>query len=258
MSLKLTIGYSVLRERIQNITPPLERPDWETVIVVQNPGEKSWQLADFPKLKAHGDVSAEELQSTGVAKSRTRAIWLARSEYLVFADDDIVFNESGLEEAIKYLDENPRLSLLLAQAQDPSGRLRKQYPKSAAKLSVWNSARAATYEMIIRVDAIRQFGVVFDENFGAGSENYLGDEYIFIADLLRAGGKAEFVPITVATHPEDSSGSGWGTSRDRVARAAVFTRVFGALAPLVRLGFGLRRMRELGGPANLVRFVLAR
>ena len=79
MSLKLTIGYSVLRERIQNIAPPAERPDWETVIVVQNPGEKSWQLADFPKLTGRGDLSSEELQSTGVAKSRTRAIWLAKS-----------------------------------------------------------------------------------------------------------------------------------------------------------------------------------
>ncbi len=258
MSTKLTIGYSVLYERIQNITPPAERPDWETVIVVQNPGDKNFQLADFPNLQGRGNLSFEELRSTGVAKSRTRAIWLASGEYLVFADDDIVFSESGLEEAIKYLDENPRLSLLLTQAQDPSGRLRKQYPKSRTKLSVWNSARAATYEMIIRVDAVRQFGVVFDEQFGAGSENYLGDEYIFIADLLRAGGKAEFVPITIATHPEVSSGSGWGTDRDRVARARVFTRVFGPLAPLVRVAFGLRRMRELGGPTNLLRFVLAR
>ena len=258
MSTKLTIGYSVLMERITNIRPPAERAYWETVIVVQNPGGSSWQLADFPNLNSRRDVNTEELPSTGVAKSRTRAIWLASGEYLVFADDDIVFSDSGLEEAIKYLDENPRLSLLLTQAQDPSGRLRKQYPSSRAKLSVWNSARAATYEMIIRVDAVRQFGVVFDEQFGAGSENYLGDEYIFIADLLRAGGKAEFVPITIATHPAASSGSGWGTDRDRVARARVFTRVFGPLAPLVRVAFGIRRMRELGGPTNLLLFVLAR
>ncbi|MGA1024512.1 MAG: glycosyltransferase family 2 protein [Aquiluna sp.] len=258
MSTKLTIGYSVLRERIQNITPPVERPDWETVIVVQNPGEKSWQLADFPKLKGREDLSAEELQSIGVAKSRTRAIWLAKGEYLVFADDDIVFNEDALEAAISYLDSNPKLSLLLTQASDPSGNLRKQYPKSETKLGLLNSARAATYEMIIRVDAVRQFGVVFDENFGAGSENYLGDEYIFIADLLRAGGKGEFVPITIATHPEVSSGSGWGTDRDRIARARVFNRVFGWLAPLVRLAFGLRRLGELGGTKNLLRFVLAR
>ena len=258
MSPKLTIGYSVLRERIQNITPPVERPDWETVIVVQNPGEKSWQLADFPKLKGREDLSAEELQSIGVAKSRTRAIWLAKGEYLVFADDDIVFNEDALEAAISYLDSNPKLSLLLTQASDPSGNLRKQYPKSETKLGLLNSARAATYEMIIRVDAVRQFGVVFDENFGAGSENYLGDEYIFIADLLRAGGKGEFVPITIATHPEVSSGSGWGTDRDRIARARVFTRVFGWRGPIVRLAFGVRRLRELGGLRNLLRFVLTR
>jgi hypothetical protein len=258
MSSKLTIGYSVLVDRVQNIQPPEVRADWETVIVVQNPQETSWSLDDFQQLGSRSDLQVEELQSVGVAKSRTRAIWLAGSEYLVFADDDIVFNETGLEDAIHYLDSHPKLSLLLAQAQDPSGRLRKRYPKAVKKLGLFNSARAATYEMIIRVDAVRQFGVVFDESFGAGSENYLGDEYIFITDLLRAGGKAEFVPITIATHPEISSGSGWGTDRDRIARAKVFTRVFGALAPLVRVAFGLRRMRELGGFANLIRFVLAR
>lgn len=258
MGTKLTLGYSVLFERIKNITPPSERPDWETVVVVQNQGKTPWKPADFPKLRGRGDVSFEELESVGVAKSRTRAIWLAEGEYLVFADDDIVFSESGLEQAINYLDENPKLSLVLAQAQDPSGNLRKRYPIGARKLNLFNSARAATYEMIIRVDAIRQFGVVFDEQFGAGSKNYLGDEYIFIADLLRAGGRAEFVPITIATHPEDSSGSGWGTDRDRIARAKVFTRVFGKFAGPVRFAFGLRRLKELGGFAKLLRFVLAR
>jgi len=258
MSSKLTIGYSVLMERLQDINALPEHADWETVVVVQNPKKFSWKLGDFAALKNRSDLSVEELESTGVAKSRSRAIWLAKGEYLVFADDDIVFNEDVLEAAIGYLDSNPKLSLLLTQASDPSGNLRKQYPKRQTKLGLLNSARAATYEMIIRVDAVRQFGVVFDENFGAGSENYLGDEYIFIADLLRAGGKGEFVPITIATHPEVSSGSGWGTDRDRIARARVFTRVFGWLAPIVRLAFGLRRLGELGGAKSLLRFVLAR
>jgi len=258
MSTKLTIGYSVLMERLQNINAIPERPDWETVVVIQNPKKLSWKLGDFAALKNRSDLSVEELESTGVAKSRTRAIWLAKGEYLVFADDDIVFNEDGLSAAISYLDSNPKLSLLLAQAGDPSGNLRKQYPKRQTKLGLRNSARAATYEMIIRVDAVRRFGVVFDENFGAGSENYLGDEYIFIADLLRAGGKGDFVPITIATHPEVSSGSGWGTDRDRIARARVLTRVFGWIAPFVRLAFGVRRLQELGGLRNLLRFVLAR
>ena len=246
---RLTIGYSVLAERVRNITPPTMESA-ELLVVVQNPGKTDYSrnlLATF-----------EELASSGVAKSRNRAIELAGGDYLVFADDDIVFDTNGLDQICQYLDEHPEVAIALAQAQDQTGKLRKNYPKAVEKLSLLNSARAATYEMVVRVERIRELGVSFDTDFGAGVENYLGDEYIFIADLLRAGGKGVFLPITIATHPEDSSGSGWGTERDRKARAKVFTRVFGVFAPAVRLAFGLRRLRELGGVGNLVRFVLGR
>jgi len=246
---RLTIGYSVLAERLRNITPPTMESA-ELLVVVQNPGKTDYSknlLATF-----------EELASSGVAKSRNRAIELAGGDYLVFADDDIVFDTNGLDQICQYLDEHPEVAIALAQAQDQTGKLRKNYPKAVEKLSLLNSARAATYEMVVRVERIRELGVNFDTDFGAGVENYLGDEYIFIADLLRAGGKGVFLPITIATHPEDSSGSGWGTERDRKARAKVFTRVFGVFAPAVRLAFGFRRLRELGGAGNLVRFVLGR
>jgi hypothetical protein len=112
--------------------------------------------------------------------------------------------------------------------------------------------------MIIRVADIRRLGVRFDEDFGAGAKNYLGDEYIFVVDLVRAGGKAVFAPITLAQHPTESSGSRWGSAQDRRARAIIFTRIFGVLAPFVRLPFGLRRRRELGSFTNLLLFVLGR
>ncbi len=246
---RLTIGYSVLAERVKNITPPTFESA-ELMVVVQNPNQVSYSqelLATF-----------EELGSVGVAKSRNRAIELAGGDYLVFADDDIIFDTKGLEEICNYLDEDPEVAIALAQAQDQSGGLRKRYPKVIEKLSLLNSARAATYEMVVRVERIKELGIRFDTDFGAGVENYLGDEYIFIADLLRAGGRGVFLPITIATHPKDSSGSGWGTERDRKARAKVFTRVFGSLAPAIRLAFGIRRLGELGGLGNLVRFVLGR
>ncbi len=244
---KLTIGYSVLAERAKNIIPP-KNIAWELLVITQG-GESALSIPDAKQIR---------LNSIGVAKSRNAAIENATGEYLVFADDDIVFDEGGLQEAIEYLDNHPRLSLLLTQAADPSGKLRKRYPPKEQDLTLLNSARAATYEMIVRVSEVKKLGIRFDEKFGAGVENYLGDEYIFIADLIRAGGKARFVPITTAIHPEISSGAGWGTDRDRVARAKVFTRVFGALAPFVRLAFGLRRLRELGGVWKLILFVLGR
>ena len=244
---KLTIGYSVLADRAKNITPP-NSDQWELLIITQG-GQAD---LNFPNAKV---IS---LASTGVAKSRNTALAEAAGEYLVFADDDIVFSEEGLQKAVQFLDENPDVSLVLCRATDTSGKLRKNYPTRVEKLGLFNSAKAATYEMIVRVADVKRLGVRFDEQFGAGVENYLGDEYIFIADLIRAGGKATFIPITIASHPEDSSGSGWGTQRDRVARAKIFGRVFGGLAPLIRLAFGARRIAELGGLGNLIRFVLGR
>jgi glycosyltransferase involved in cell wall biosynthesis len=244
---KLTVGYSVLADRAKNITPP-QNADWELLIITQG-GEAAKR---FPQAKQLS------LETTGVAKSRNAAIENASGEYLVFADDDIVFSEQGLQEAITYLDQNQDVSLVLCRASDTGGKLRKNYPQEIEVLGLFNSAKAATYEMIVRVADVKRLGVRFDERFGAGVENYLGDEYIFIVDLIRAGGRARFLPVTIASHPEVSSGSGWGTHRDRVARAKVFSRVFGPLAPAARLAFGLRRLRELGGLGNLVRFVFGR
>ncbi|SCX06467.1 glycosyltransferase family 2 protein [Candidatus Aquiluna sp. UB-MaderosW2red] len=258
MSPKLTLGYSTLAMRVGNIIFPLEREDWDCLVLIQNPTAIAWRGEGLASLIMREDVSLEELSTMGVAKSRNRAIWQAKGEYLVFSDDDIEFNVQGLETAIEYLDNHPELSLLLGQAKDPTGTLRKRYPKKPEKLTRMNSAKAATYEMIIRVEAIRQLGVFFDEEFGAGSKNYLGDEYIFIVDLLKAGGQGSFVPITIATHPKESSGSRWGTPEDRKARANVFSRVFGPLAPLIRLGFGVRRLRELGSINNLWIFVVGK
>lgn len=258
MSPKLTLGYSTLAERVATLVEPPTNPDWETVLVVQNPNQINWQGPRFQDLKERNNFRFEELTSKGVAKSRNRAIDLAAGEYLIFSDDDITFSEHGLQEAIAYLDSHPEISLLLGQATDESGALRKHYPSQISKLGSLNSARAATYEMIVRVSEIRRLGVRFDENFGAGAKNYLGDEYIFVVDLVKAGGKAVFAPITLAQHPTESSGSRWGSANDRRARAIIFTRVFGALAPFIRLPFGIRRRRELGSIKNLLLFVLGR
>lgn len=257
---RLTLGYSTMAHRVGDIVAPPVKDNWGVLLVIQNPEAIAWRGARLAELilKLSTNLDVEELKSVGVAKSRNRNIYLAKSEYLVFGDDDVRFDVSGLEQALKYLDENPEYSLLLGMAVDSQGRDRKRYPKTIRKLNRFNSARAATYEMIIRVDAVRQFGLIFDEQFGAGAKNYLGDEYIFIVDLLSSGGKAVFVPIVIASHPTDSSGSRWGSDNDRIARAAIFTRVFGKFAPIVRLGFGLRRIKELGGITKLLKFVLAR
>ena len=241
----LTIGYSTLAARVKNIRFP-KSADWEYQVHVQQAKTKPVK------------PGVVYLDSSGVAKSRNSAIQHASGTYLLFGDDDVVFHEQALTEALRYLDHHPKVSLLLASAVDETGNLRKNYPTRLTKLNKFNCARAATYEMIVRVEDVKKYGVLFDEDFGAGAKNHLGDEYIFIADLVSKGAKCVFAPIPIAMHPANSSGARWGSKEDRIARARVFKRVFGPLAMPVRLAFSLRRIPELGGFMNAAKFVISR
>ena len=248
----LTIGYSTLADRLMNIIPPRVDLPHDIFISIQNPGNVEFEVPTNFKFLS---TTANE---KGVAKSRNIVLRSAETKYLLFADDENTFLSRGVKSAISYLEEHPSCDLVLAQAIDTTGALRKSYPKKVKKLTKFNSAKAATYEMIVRVDSAKSKGVTFDERFGAGADNYLGDEYIFIADLLDKGGAGAFLPITIAIHPEDSSGNRWGTDSDFRARAIVFQRVFGDTAPIMRIAFYLKNRRKFGGLKNLIKFSIGK
>ena len=248
----LTIGYSTLADRVKNIVPSKVDLPHEIFISIQNPSN-----IDFA-LPTNFEFNSVTTSEKGVTKSRNTVLRSTKTKYLLFADDDIAFIGKGIESAISYLEAHPNCDLVLAQVIDANGLLRKAYPTREEKLTRFNSAKAGTIEMIVRVDSIRSKRVNFDENFGAGAENYLGDEYIFITDLLKAGGSATFLPITIAIHSEDSSGSRWGTEPDLRARAMVFQRVFGFTAPLIRTAFVFKNFQKFAGTKNLYKFIFGK
>ena len=100
--------------------------------------------------------------------------------------------------------------------------------------------------------------IKFDENFGAGVPNYLGDEYIFIADALRSGLKGVFAPILIAIHPTESSGNLRNLTTDRSARAKVFSRVFGIWSPVMRALFLAKPPSKKFGFINSLLFIIGK
>jgi hypothetical protein len=243
----LTFGYSTLADRLSNIQLPdlANNPDWDVLITVQSGNADMPTPEQIAKAPTGERVKLLSFSGTGVTKIRNQVLENAQGDYLIFADDDLSFDEKGLRQAIQAM-EDSKLTLLLGQAVDETGKLRKSYPTKPQVLTKLNSGKAATYEMMVNVQAVRLSGVRFDESFGAGAEEaYLGDEYIFIADLLSKDLACSFVPVVLATHPTDSSGSGWGTDKDRRARALIFDRVFKGnrtLPYMARAAFGIRKL----------------
>ena len=247
----LTIAYSTLPARLKGITYPEQRSDRELLVLVQNVDEDSYVFTEK-------SAKLVELKNKGVAKSRNAALDRASGEFLLFGDDDMQFIEPGIEAVLAYFKSNPDCAIILAQAIDETGEFRKKYPSEVTPLKLTNCAKAATYEMLVRVDALREKKIRFDENFGAGAANYLGDEYILIADALRAGLRGVHLPVKLAIHPKDSSGSKWGTEGDLAARAKVFSRVFGWKAPIYRAAFLVRTSNPWPGLGKALRFIISK
>lgn len=250
---RITIGYSTLASRVENIVFPVTQIPHEILISVQNP-----ESIKFTIPPSSVQVSVIESRETGVAKSRNKVIENASTDYLIFADDDATINPEGLKQVLEYFDANPDCDLVTAMITNEIGIPRKRYPAAKQSLTLFNSAKVGTIEMVVRVTSINRLRVRFDENFGAGTPNKLGDEYIFISDLLRAGGNGVFLPIEIASHSDESSGAsaaGVETSEILAARARVFTRVFGWRAPVVRAAFYLRREKSIRDFPEFLRFV---
>lgn len=242
----LTIAYSVVSDGLARIALPTANPSTEILLIVQGNGGRT---------PSRSDVRVIRLESRGVTASRNAAIREAAGEVLVFGEEDVTWLPGGIAEVLETFDDNPRLAVLLGRAQDDNGLLRKRYPAFRELATVWNSGRVGTIELAVRTDAIRRAGVTFDEGFGAGTDNFLGDEYIFVADAARAGLKCEYFPITFSQHPTDSSGTRFGTDADARARSRVFGRVFGWFAPIPRALLWLRNPARFGSFQRGVRFV---
>ena len=254
----VTIGYSSLADRLGAIPTADALAGAQQVVVAQTGVDAQSSALDaaaqaqVERLEA-GGATVVVLHSRGVAKSRNEAIRQAGRRFLLFCDDDVEVDLEGVAATAAHLRDTGH-ALAMGRAVDESGTLRKAYPTDVTALTLYNSARAATYEMMIDVEQVRSAGVWFDERFGAGAPLYLGDEYILIADLLRTGAKADAVPLTVAMHPADSSGARWGTDADIDARSAALSRALGRRAWWVKPLFAARHLSELG-VRGAVRFV---
>ena len=214
------------------------------------PADPRWHYqifcqGDASRVPARAGISVTELDGVGAARSRNAAVLACETELLLFSDDDVHLMPDGLAGLINIFADNPSLDLAAGRTVLPSGCSEKAYSADPQRLTLFNSAKVGTVELAIRPGHVRAAGIRFDERFGAGTENAVGDEYIFIADCLRAGLTGGYWPITVAVHAGQSSGADFASAAVTRARARVFERVFGrAMSWPVKLGFIWRHRRR--------------
>ncbi len=242
------MAISTLGAGLERICLPAAQAEIDYLILLQAPEAAPIGRAEA-LLEGRTDVTIVPCSDRGLSNSRNAGLRQAKGDLVLFSDDDVTLEVGGI------------LALRAAFVADPAlvlaaGWRAERLPAHPrrAQLTRFNSGRICAPEFMVRRKDTLSLGVWFDPDFGLGAPHGVGEDYIFITDLLRRGGKGLALPVVTGSHPHASTGEHWGDPVLLAARRAVLARVFGRWAGLVRIAYAFRHRARFATVAQMFSF----
>lgn len=256
---KLFILISTIDERILNLKYIIQMYDESIMYIVSHQitqvlGEETKGYIDA--LIKRKDIVYTTLEKKGVARNRNNTLqFIEPSAICLILDDDVILCENAFKMVIKSFDENPSADFISFKILDLEGNDYKLYSKEKQGHILRTLTGMGTTEMAFRSDLILKNNILFDENFGPGSDIYpIGEDFIFAMDLYKMKTKMLFLPIAIVKHPRESTG---GSLDQKVifGRGAMFARVFGLKAFIVNILFSIKKYRDYRKKISFVSYL---
>ncbi len=138
----------------------------------------------------------------GLSKNRNLAIEYSApdADYIMFSDDDLVFSDNYEELILKEFEAHPKACVIKFNLYDMS-KTRKismkkiEHYKKATRLNVSSSGVCG---LVIRRQALIKYNLRFNEYFGTGTENYCGEDSIFLQEIINKKIPFYLSPIEIA------------------------------------------------------------
>lgn len=235
----LTLAISTLGSGITRVLLPPVHPEIEVLVVWQQPDREN------PAWASRSDVRVVRVDDKGLSRSRNRAMDEARTRMVWMFDDDAVADvEAGLALARKA--DEAGCAAMVGRFAGPDGRPTRPEGKRRGKMGKLDAPSVCSIEVIVNVERVRSLGVQFDTDFGLGARWTMGEEMIFVLDLIKAGGRVGSDTAVLAQHPTDTTGDRFAEDKVWMASSAALRRGYGPLAWVLRPVMAWRKRRVLG------------
>lgn len=146
----------------------------------------------------------------GISTNRNIAIMNRHSdaEIVVFSDDDLRFREDCEALVLKEFRKHPEADAIkfnlncISERKISMGEITHFHKAGRRETGGWGALVLA-----IKTSVLQEKNLWFNERFGTGTENYCGEDTIFIQELLKKGVKLYASPVCIADI--DQSQSSW-------------------------------------------------
>ncbi|MCR5255671.1 MAG: glycosyltransferase family 2 protein [Acetatifactor sp.] len=154
----------------------------------------------------HNDkkIRAYSFNEKGVGLSRNNALMRAEGDIILFADEDIVYEDDCEEKVLKAFNENPDADMIMFNVEQSKGR-ETYHIDAPGKVNRFNCGRYSAYSTAVRLEAVRKAGVTFSLLFGGGAKYSNGEDSLFIRQCIKSGFKCKAVPVNLGRETERES-----------------------------------------------------
>lgn len=195
-----------------------------------------------------GTVRVFECNEKGVGNSRNKAIENAKGDILLFADDDIEYDDEYAKKVISEFENHPEADALFFNVRVCEAR-RTYWNTDFRRVHIWNGGRYPAYSIAIKKSALDKSGVKYSPLFGGGAKYSCGEDSLFIKDCLKAGIKMYHTSVEIGEEiPRKNGESTWFKGyNDKFFfdRGVLYAYLYGPLARLMGLRFIYAKKSEM-------------
>ena len=147
------------------------------------------------ELTERKDVVFLQYKGEGLSANRNMAMDKAKSDLVIFAEDDARFTEDSITLARETFEKNPDLDVAFFTATTYIGKHLKSYPTTEREVKeIPSDYSISALEMVCRRSRVQSV-VRFDERFGLGTKFLTcGEDDIWLTDALRLNLTMRFFP----------------------------------------------------------------
>ena len=178
----------------------------------------------------------------GLSRSRNRAVENSTAEICVIADDDMYYVDDYQKRISGAYNKYPDADIIAFHVGNEDKASEKKIMKEG-QIGFIRSMKLASWQITFKKSSLSKKGILFDEKFGTGTEDYMGEENILLFDCLRNKLKIYYVPIKIATLKKDTE-STWFKGYDEkyfIVCGKKFHRMSATFSYLLAAQFALRK-----------------
>lgn len=188
------------------------------------------------------------LQERGVGLSRNSALARATADILLFADDDVTFDDGYREAVTNFFEKHPKVGLAVFNLTSLNPDRPEYIVEKDHRLKWHNCLRYGAFRIAVRRECLVHNNIWFSLLFGGGAIYQAGEDNLFITDCIQAGICCMASKETIGVVKQEVST--WFKGYDEKYyrdRGALFAALYGRLGYFVLFLFEIRKKRLASG-----------